>query len=93
MKGIAAIYIEYSLKKINANDELLMFVLIKALVILVNLPLAFLRYCWKIFLAITFWIFFKCAFHHPASMVSLPLYVGDLIQTFGNRQYLIWVKI
>ena len=38
MKGMVAIYIEYSLKKINAYDELLMFVLIKALVSLVNLP-------------------------------------------------------
>lgn len=93
VKGIAAIYIECSFKKINAYDELLMVVLIKALVILVNLPLAFLRYCCKIFLAITIWIFFKCAFHRLAGMVSLPLYVGDLIQTFGNRQDLIWVKI
>ena len=93
VKGMVVIYSEYSLKKINAYDELLMFVLMKALVILVNLPLAFLRYCCKIFLAITIWIFIKCAFHHPAGMVSLPLYVGDLIQTFGNRQDLIWVKI
>ena len=93
MKGMVVIYSEYSLKKINAYDELLMFVLMKALVILVNLPLAFLRYCCKIFLAITIWIFIKCAFHRPAGMVSLPLYVGDLIQTFGNRQDLIWVKI
>ena len=93
VKGMVVIYIEYSLKKINAYDELLMFVLMKALVILVNLPLAFLRYCCKIFLAITIWIFIKCAFHRPAGVVSLPLYVGDLIQTFGNRQDLIWVKI
>lgn len=93
VKGMVVIYSEYSLKKINAYDELLMFVLMKALVILVNLPLAFLRYCCKIFLAITIWIFMKCAFHRPAGMVSLPLYVGDLIQTFGNRQDLIWVKI
>jgi len=53
VKGDVAIYVEYSLKKINAYDELLMFVFIKAPVILVNLPLAFLRYCCKIFLAIT----------------------------------------
>ena len=52
VKGMVVIYSEYSLKKINAYDELLMFVLMKALVILVNLPLAFLRYCCKIFLAI-----------------------------------------
>ena len=94
VKGIVAIYIEYSLKKISAYDELLMFVLIiKALVILGNLPLAFLRYCCKMFHAITIWIFFNCAFHRPAGMVSLPLYVWDLIQTFGNRQDLIWIKI
>lgn len=82
---MAAIYIECSLKKINTYDELLMFVLIKVLVILVNLPLAFLRYCCKVFIAITVCIFFKCAFHRPAGMASFPLYAGDLIQTFGNR--------
>lgn len=59
---MAAIYIEYSLKKINTYDELLMFVLIKVLVILVNLPLAFLRYCCKVFIAITVCIFLSVPF-------------------------------
>ena len=43
VKGIAAIYIEYSLKKISAYDELLMFVLIKALVIFRQFTFSFFK--------------------------------------------------
>ena len=94
VKGMVVIYSEYSLKKINAYDELLMFVLMKALVSLVNLPLAFLRYCCKIFLAITIWIFFKCAFHCPAGIVSFNTPICRRpYSDFCNRLDLIWVKI